>query len=265
MNLPGADEFGNCVRFSRLKLMAKSAAHFYANPRGDSSAQDKGTAVHSAILGGKRVTFYPELTAAGKSAPRNGSKWEAFQAENTGALILSRSEYDDVSRIIESVRNHKDAMALLGGVREETILFDMMGLECRTTPDARAPGIVTEFKTCRTSDPRRFTMQSFWMSYHAQCAFHLEGVRRAKLDKDPTSYIVAVETAAPYPVTVFRVTAKAIEHGNKQLRLWMEQLKACLAADQWPAYAQSCVDLDVPDAPGDAEFSAQVEAQDIDF
>jgi PDDEXK-like domain of unknown function (DUF3799) len=262
--LPGSEEFGNRVRFSRLKLMAKSPAHFAANPQGDTSALDRGTAVHSAILGGKRVTFYPELTAAGKSAPRNGAKWDAFQAANPDALILSRSEYDETARIVEAVQAHKDAMFLLGGTREETIHFDMMGLECRTTPDARQPGIVAELKTCRTSDPRRFSTQSLWLWYHAQCAFHAEGIRRAKLDAAaPQPFIVAVETSVPYPVTIFKLTPRAVEQGMKSVRLWLEQLKGCLASNQWPAYAQSYVDLDVPDP--DAGLTFATPAEDIDF
>jgi hypothetical protein len=264
MTLPGAEEFGSRVRFGRLRLMARSPAHFAANPQGASSSMDKGSAVHSAILGGQRITFYPELTAAGKSAPRNGAKWEAFQADNTDALILSRSEYDDVSRIVESVQAHKDAMFLLGGEREKTILFDMMGLECRTTPDARQPGFVTEFKTCRTSDPRRFQFDSLRAYYHAQCAFHGEGARRAKLEAaTPDAYIVAVETELPYPVTIFKLTPRALEQGMKSIRLWMEQLKGCLSSNQWPAYAQSYVELDVPDPDAGLVFATP--AEDIDF
>ena len=264
MNLPGSEEFGNLVRFSRLKLMARSPAHFFAHPQGVSSSMDKGSAVHSAVLGGKRVCFYDKQTESGASAPRRGKDWEAFQSANADALILSRSQYDEVSRIVESVRAHKDAMFLLAENQEQTLMFEMMGLECRTTPDARRAGLVSELKTCRSSDPRRFQWDSIRAHYHAQVAFHAEGARRVKLEQStPDGYIVAVETSAPYPVTVFKLTPRALEQGLKSIRLWMEQLKGCLASNQWPAYAQSYVDLDVPDADGGAVFATP--ADDIDF
>lgn len=264
MNLPGSDEFGNRIRFSRLRLMAKSPAHFYAHPEGESAAMDTGKAVHSAILGGQRVTFYDKLTESGASAPRRGKEWEAFQAANTDALILARSQYDEVSRIVESVRAHKDAMFLLAENQEQTLMFEMMGLECRTTPDARRAGLVAELKTCRSSDPRRFQWDSIRAHYHAQVAFHAEGARRAKLEQStPDGYIVAVETSAPYPVTVFKLTPNALEQGMKSIRLWMEQLKGCLASNQWPAYAQSYVELDVPD-PDAAEVFA-TPAEEVPF
>jgi len=255
--LPGDDEYGSRVRFSRLKLMSRSPAHYLANPQGDSSALDKGTALHSAILGGKRIAYYTKKTESGRSAPRNGKDWEAFKAQNSDALILSEREYDETMRMVESVQAHKDAMALLhapGAVKEQTIHFDMLNLPCRTTPDSRSPGLCVELKTCRSSQPNRFESQSYWLSYHAQCAFHLEGIRRAKLDKDPTPYIVAVESSAPYPVTIFRVTPKAIEDGDKKIRVWIEQLKGCLASNAWPAYAQSPVDLNVPEEDGGLVF-----------
>jgi hypothetical protein len=237
------------VRFGRLKLMALSAAHYRANPQGESTAMSLGTAVHSELLGGRRITFYPEVTASGRSAPRNGSKWDQFKADNADALVLSRAEYDEASRMVEAVRRHPEAMQLLdapGAIKEKTIEFDYMGLPCRTTPDSRNSGIVVELKTCRSSMPRRFASQSFWSSYHAQCAFHRLGCDRSGEGKK-RPYIVAVESTAPYPVTVFRVTDRAIESGMASLSLWLEQLKVCLDSDQWPAYTQSVIDLDVPE------------------
>lgn len=310
MNLPGAEEFGSRVRFGRLRLMARSPAHFFAHPEGVTSSMDKGKAVHSSVLGGQRVVFYEkppseyELAAESgravlvyekqrrgkdwdafaadhpealimspselekakasigseRSSPRTGAAWMEFQARNAGALILSRTQYEDVSRIVESIQAHKDAMFLLGGEREKTILFDMMALECRTTPDARQAGFVTELKTCRSSDPRRFQFDSLRAFYHAQCAFHAEGARRAKLEAaTPDAYIVAVETELPYPVTIFKLTPRALEQGMKSIRIWMEQLKGCLASNQWPAYAQSYVDLDVPDPDAGLVFATPEE------
>jgi hypothetical protein len=244
------DEFGSRVRFNRLKQLAKSPAHYLANPGGESSAQDKGTAVHAVLLGGKRITFYPEKTKAGKAAPRNGGKWEAFRAENASAKIVTAKEYDQVSRMVEAVRANRMAMELLdGATHEETILFEMLGLECRSTPDFHAPDRFGELKTTVSADPFRFGWQAKKMSYHAQMALHREALKRTRrIAADAIGYIIAVESTLPYPVTVMRVPEKALEIGDKQIRRWMETLKGCLSSNQWPAYAQNVVDLELPEA-----------------
>jgi hypothetical protein len=237
----------NRIRFSRLKLIAASPAHYREGSNFDTSAKDKGTAVHVYLSGG-RVTYYPEKTKAGKSAPRNGAKWEEFRAENQDAVILSASEYDDVSRMIESIRKCDAAREALEGVREETLSFKLMNLPFRTTPDVHTDRDWTEIKTCRTSNPSRFAWESFKMKYHAQMALHRIGCKRAVKGFTPrTGWMVVVESSRPFPVTVFKVTEKALEIGEKQVRMWAETLKGCMASNQWPPYAQSVLDLDVPE------------------
>lgn len=248
------------VRFSRLKLFAKSAAHFKENAGADSSSIDKGSAVHSVLLKGARVTFYDRKTEAGKAAPRNGQHWDKFQADNPGALILTQSEYDQTNRMVDSVRANKDAVALLTGKIEDTIEFDFLGVPSRTTPDARTKETVVELKTCRSSEPYQFAWQSKKLYYHGQMAFHVEGMAAVNAKLNPVPYIVAVEACAPYPVTIFRVTPAAMLEGHKLVRLWFEQLKNCMSAGVWPPYSQSVVDLDIPGSDVGVIFPDEVAA-----
>lgn len=247
------------LRFSRLKLFAESPLHYLANVQGKSSVLDGGTAVHSILLGGKRVCYYDKETASGRAAPRNGKDWEAFKALNEDALILSRSEYDAANRIADAVRSNDLAMHALTGVKEQTLRFEWHGFQSRSTPDCRANDstFVTELKTCRSARPGRFAAQAFWMHYNAQMAFHIEAMKAnglAKRTQHPDAFIVAVCSAEPYPVTVFKLTDKALEQGRKSLVLWTEQLKTCIASKHFPAYAQDVVALDVPEDDGGIIF-----------
>jgi len=258
------------LRFSRLKLFAESPMHYLANAQTRSSVLDKGTGVHSLLLGGKRVVYYDKETASGRSAPRNGKDWEAFKVLNEDALILSRSEYDVSNRIADAVRSNELAMMALTGVKEQTLRFEWQGLQARTTPDCRANDhtFVTELKTCRSSRPGRFASLAFWMYYHAQMAFHVEGMKANGLVKRgliPTSYIVAVCSAEPYPVTVFKLTEKALEQGRKSLVLWTEQLRGCIESRHFPAYSQAIVDLDVPEGDELVFADGETESADVPF
>lgn len=253
------------LRFGRLKLMGESGLHYISNVKSESSALDKGTAAHSILLGGQRVIYYdgkvkptkdnPNPTKIG---PRNGAQWEEFKAKNSDARILSLDEYETANRIADAVRANPKAMAALTGACEQTIRFDFMGFSCRSTPDVRANNnaFFTELKTCRSSKPWRFRSQARWMAYHAQMAFHREAMRRTVIrpDANPEGFIVAVCSSPPFPVTVFRMTPKDFELGDRLIRLWIEDLKNCISSRNFPPYAQDVLDLDIPDDSAEMVF-----------
>jgi hypothetical protein len=260
-------DFGNRVRFSRLKLIGKSPAHYHAGVDTETSAKDKGTAVHAVLLGGRDVVCYDEKTDSGKQRPRHGKDWDRFRELHHRDIIVTPKEYEQVMGMVEAVRAHRQAMELIGHAdgREETLLFDFLRLEARTTPDLWARPYVAELKTSISSAPSKFMWQSLRFGYHAQMAFHRIGLKRAKMVEPPESFVIAVESTPPYPVTVFRFTPRALEQGEKTIRAWCETLKGCLASDQWPPYAQSTVDLDVPDDEAAVSFDEAVEEQDVPF
>jgi hypothetical protein len=238
------------LRFSRLKLMGKSAAHYQHGYGEETGALRKGTALHSYLIGATDdVVLYP-----GKV--RNGKVWDAFKAANDGKTMLIASEFDTVRRMRESLEAHPRAMELLtGGVQEERIDWTDSGRACRGTPDVmhlRADGtkVGVELKTTVTSHPERFAWQTRKFAYHAQCAWYKYGLERC-LNYAPGAvtdfYVVAVESTAPYPVTVFRFDEESLLMGHKQCRLWLEALLGCERAGHFPAYAESDVTLSVVD------------------
>jgi hypothetical protein len=239
------------LRFSRLKLMGKSAMH-YAHGFGEgSSAMRKGTALHSYMLGGAdKVVLY-----TGRRDERMAA-WRDFQAANDGKCILSPSEIEKVAGMREALAAHPRAMELLtGGVQEERIDWTDSGRACRGTPDVvhlRADGtkVGVELKTTVTSHPERFAWQTRKFAYHAQCAWYKYGLERCMNYAPGTVtdfYVVAVESTPPHPVTVFRFDEESLLMGHKQCRLWLEALLGCEHAGHFPAYAESDVTLSVVD------------------
>lgn len=232
------------LRFSHLKQFAKSPAHYQCAVTTDGDEQtydmERGSAVHAVVFGTQRVIGYP-----GKV--RNGKEWEAFEAANSDALILTRNEYEKSMRMAEAIWAHKQAMEILTGVAEKTLRFDYLGRACRGTPDIRAEDWIAELKTSSTSEPDRFTWHALRMHYHAQLAFYLHGVSACGLGDHRSAFVVAVEASAPFPITVLRLTDRAIEQGERLVRLWYERLRSCEESNAWPPYVQSVIDLDVPE------------------
>lgn len=230
------------LRFSRLRLMGRSPAHYAAYQEPDTTSMEVGTAADRLVFNTGPVLAYP-------GAVRRGKEYDAFCDHNPGALILTQKDASKALGIAEAVSACADAVRLLQGtaVTQQTMLWDFQGRPCRGTPDVRGVGYLADLKTGETSDPRRFAWKLRTYAYHAQMAWYESGVQLSGLPAVTDSYIVAVEQAPPHVVTVFRLTDRAIELGARLWRTWFEQLQVCEASDDWPPYSQSIVDLDVPD------------------
>lgn len=238
------------VRFSQLKHMAKSPAHYHhamLNPTPQTEAMRKGAYTHALVLGGEdRWAVYDGI--------RRGKEWEQFQADRPHQEILSATEAAPCRAIAAAVRRNPDAMALIvGGVCEQRIAWTMAGRQCAGTPDVAGAEYIADLKTTRCSEPGRFVRDATFRAYHAQLAWYLDGANARLLDvAKRDAYVIAVESTPPYPVTVLKMTEAALDAGRKCYRLWFERLRACEDADYWPGYVESVVDFDVA---GDLELT----------
>lgn len=236
------------VRFHHLRAMGLSPAHAKALIDGD-----EATATGSMRMGsGTHAMCFRTHPVVEYLGVRRGKAWEEFQAEHVGSLILTTAEYERSLRMYEAVQAHELGAGLLsdgnGNVRETSIYWNLSGRECRGTPDvANYATRVVELKTTVSADPVRFARQSMRFAYHASLAWYLDGIAATGRGTPSSAYVVAVESAAPYPVTVLKLTERAIEKGRALYRLWFEQLINCERSGSWPGYAQGVVDLDIPD------------------
>jgi hypothetical protein len=236
------------VHLTRLKLMGQSPAHYQAAVEPEGGAIDRGGALHAILLGGRRYLAYP-----GKV--RRGKEYERFCADNADAVVLAQKDFDRALGMAAAVRACKPAMRVLEGQHELEINWQYLGRDCQSHLDVLGTGYITELKSAASSDPDRFTWQAIRMGYNAQLAFYREAVIAAGLGVPKEAYVVAVESSAPFVVTVMRLTARALDQGARSCRLWMERLLACEAANDWPGYAMDIVPLDVPEEDVPLVFS----------
>ena len=244
------------IRFSDLKLMGKSPAHYHARmtgPAGEATRAMKiGSAAHRLVLGqgpGRAIVRF-------EGEARRGKEWAAFEAANPDADILTAPEWADAEVIASAVAASPAAQDVLRGARYEVPLdWEMCGMACTTGGiDIVGADYIADLKTAQTSEPGAFGRAAFGMSYHAQLAFYAEAARQNGLTVD-RALVVAVESSAPHCVTVLRLAPELLEHGAQLCRLWLERLKACMEADEWPGYAQSPVEWSLPAWLGPREES----------
>lgn len=229
------------LRFSTLKRIGQSPAHYHAALQEESYDMERGSAVHAMVFGTHEVLGWEE------GRPRRGRDYEAFEADHPGALILTASEYATARAMAKAIQGHREAMSVLDGEVEKTFLWDLNGRPCRGTPDVRndVKRFHTELKTGETSNPRKFKWKVRDFCYHGQLAWYSDGALLAGLPEPTDHYIVAQEAAAPYVVTVFRVKPRTIDLGRRLICLWLETLAACESVDFWPGYVQGIADLDL--------------------
>lgn len=235
------------LRFSRLKLMGRSAAHYHANVDFDGSPFRKGSALHAFMLGQKdKIAIY---TGGARNA--KFAKYQEFLAEHAGKEILIPSEMGDVDGMRRSLERHPRARDLLAdGIQEQRITWDIAGRACAGTPDVvkllpNGTKRIVELKTAETSAPGLFRWKGRRFAYPAQVAWYADGAERC-LDYPPgavsEAFVVAVESKAPYPVTVFRMTESILAAGRRQWRTWFEAVLNCERSGYFPAYAEGDVD-----------------------
>ena len=228
------------VRFSHLRAYGRSPMHGHharLHDKDQTVAMQRGTAVDAMLFNTRKVCGYP-------GSQRRGKEYDAFAAANPDTEILTIAEYGKARLMVDAVRQCKVAEPMLKGITQKTILFRWNGLDCRSTPDIRGADYLTELKTSSSADPMRFPYHALRMHYHAQ-------MRMQALACSDTSildcFIVCVESAEPFPVTVFRMDEKALEAGEKLLMLWAESLKNCEKSQTFPPYAQCVMPIDLPD------------------
>jgi hypothetical protein len=249
---------GACpVRISRLKLIARSPAHYAAATVEETLAMEVGSSVHSMVLGGPPVIAWTKLSDKGNPCPRRGKDYEAFEADNPGAIILTPEAFNDAHAIAEAVKADPLAMAALDGDRELEAKWRFGTRTCGGRIDAVPFDGVTELKVSRTSNPTDFIWHALRMGWLAQDVWYLDGLAAGGRMLEHAR-IVAVEPKPPFAVTTFKLTAQAIDQARRTYRAWFERLLVCEDCDEWPAYAQNEVELDVPDNDvaldfGDAE------------
>lgn len=255
------------IRYSNLKHIGRSPAHYIHainHPREDSGPLRIGRLVHWHILGAMPDDEDGEIHVY--DGDRRGKAWESFAAEHTGSEIVTAKEWAKAAPIADAVRNNAFAMSLIeGALCEQPIAWKIGSRACSSRPDAfKHYGALVDLKTTNDASIVALQRMAQKMAYHAQAAMYRDALASIGV-KTTESLIIAVETKAPYPVTVMRLTERRVDEGRRLYRSWYETLRTCEDSDHWPAYTESVVSWDVSeweeaDGPNDPEDAEEEEA-----
>lgn len=220
------------IHFSRLKLVAKSLAHYRANPSTVTDDLLLGRAIHSYLLGDQnKVVVYDGI--------RNGKhkKYQEFKEANRGKVILTAREMRVAEGMSRSLDGEREARNLLQGHREEYLEWEVDGHRCAGTPDVWGQQGVVELKKTSDGSQRAFQRGAESYGYHAQLTWYRFGLAsRMLVPADAPLTIVAIEDTEPYAVSLHRLDRGVQEDGEALWRGWLEQVEKAEALGYWPAY-----------------------------
>ena len=205
------------LSFSSLKQFDKSPSHFLQYKRREfksSAAMRIGTLTHLSIL--EPDEFKSKVVVTDLS--RRTKAFKEFESENTGKEIITENEAASIQGMTDAVANMSKAKKLIHNADEVEKMhtWKYRGFTFRGVPDAVAGDSIIDLKTTKDATPRKFESDAFRMLYHMQAAAYISGLN-SKGYNIKNYYIVSVETTAPYPVTVFKLSDELIDRGFLKL------------------------------------------------
>lgn len=227
------------VRFHMLRDTDLSARHALISMMADGSGEDTremelGTAAHAILFNTDRVV------AAPMKRDDRSAKYQAFERENAGALILTPTDYDKAHRLAAAVRANVLANEMIQAreaIFEKTVIMDWegepySGRKCRMTPDLVIPNaLIADFKTSKSASPAKWPYLMRDYDIAGQLAWYSVPYPAAT-----DHYTVVVEKGTNI-VQIYKVDhdsmAKAWERNLERLT----KLRQIEESGAWPAYS----------------------------
>lgn len=245
-----------------LPASGKSPAHVRAILEGrmvkTSKAKDFGTDYHMLLLEPER--FAREYVALNEKLDLRRTEDKELHAElvrNYGAdRVLDAQEWARLKDMADAAAANPMAKAIIGAIGEHELMGvftePSTGSVCKFRVDKAAKNtkqrpVLVDVKSTRCAHPRMFERDCAKYGYHVQAALYCDGYA-AITGEMPTYFILAQESAPPYPAVVYRVPEEAIDAGRVVYRAGLALIEKCVKTNEWPGYADGrIVDLHLPD------------------
>ena len=165
----------------------------------------------------------------------------SFLEESAGKTVISRSEYEAIQGMRESVLANKYASALISGECEMSYYWadELTGVLCKARPDAvkrlKNTGVIADLKSCTRADTESFTKDCVRYGYDLQAAMYKEAVE-LESGIPHTFVFIAVEKTPPYMLNVMQADEMMIKRGQELFREYIGIYAECERTGNWYGY-----------------------------
>lgn len=233
--------------------------HARDNPQPPRRVFDFGHLAHRMVLGaGNEFTVLdPAIHGLKKDGqiadnPRATSTWKNAEAEarRAGRIPVSVEEWRTAEQMAEKVRAHPQSAELFTDGRPEVALYRRdpeTGVRLRGRLDwLRDDGIIVDYKTCQSAEPREIERAFHKYGYHMQSAWYQDMVTALGLAEQPRFLFVAQEKVPPYEVTVVEYDDIAIAEGRRLNREAIRLYAELRERGEWPSYTTETITISLP-------------------
>lgn len=233
-----------------LDAVHRSVAHYLAllqTPREATPAMVLGSAIHTAIL--EPELYKAQFVVVEGDGRTKEVKEARSEAAKTGKTVLTGEQGDTVRKVSDAFFAHPTAPSVVEEGEPEVSLFwedEETGLLLKARPDwLREDGDVMDLKTTKDARANEFSRTIYNFRYHVQAAMIADACNA--LDLDFQNFMpIALETEAPYCLTVFRLDSEAVELGRKAYRADLKRLVEYRDKQSWAGYDYQVVSVGVP-------------------
>lgn len=218
---------------ARLLLEPGGPAKFAGPPRVEKKEYDLGHVVHALVLGkGSDITVVKADSWRTKAAQEARN-----EAREAGRVPVLREMFQNAQRVAGAVWEHPLASILLEQGTPELSIYahdPETGERLRCRPDWYRGTAIVDLKTTKDAAPQRFRKSVAEYGYFQQAAFYIDVAALAGIEVE-NFYFVAVETTAPYLMSVTQIDERDIELGRRLNRAAINLFARCRATKTWPA------------------------------
>lgn len=201
-----------------------------------------GAAVHTEVLGDGA----PVEVVKADNWRTNAAKEAAATARALGRLPLLEREADIIPQMVQRVREHPRAGALLDlsrGVAERSYFWRHPRTKrwCRSRPDySPNPGgrrfIMVDYKTANHADEDSFGKATAEHGYHIQHAMACAAIRNLGIHDNPEMVFVVQEKEPPFEVAVHFLPFTAMVLGERKYDQAVTLYDQCVTSGKWPGF-----------------------------
>lgn len=238
------------VNWSTLREMRESALHYkyrLDNPPETTPVMAFGSAAHCAVL---EPDNFPRRYVLWDGGRRYGKAWDEFVAVNAPRTPLPAADYERCLALRDAVRSHPAARKLLAETETEltvTWIDEATRIRCKARIDAvcLASGVLIDFKTTRSTEPRLFGQHAVRLGYLHQLAFYRAGLLASGIP-DGVAYLLAAEAEPPHDVLAASLDEDAMYAAGQDVEALLLQVKLQRKRRRWPGRSEHVEALQVP-------------------
>lgn len=232
------------VSNSLITKIGRSPAHAKAYLDGfkeTTPAMAFGSAFHACVLEPEVFDEDYAVFEGDKRKKDDKARFEEMVA--SGKTIITADDFDTITAMAVSIRNHDVARGLLAnGMAEQSVFWTdkETDTECKCRPDWWDGNTLIDLKTTDDASPAGFARSVVNYGYHTQSAFYQAGTGADRF------IFIAVEKKPPYAIGVYVLDDIALEEGWRKVSAALSYWKACTETGFYPAYQDEIVTLSLP-------------------